>query len=277
MSSPFEPQARGDYWFRIGRLHVTSTLLVVLAGVVGMLVCTFSSALASAFVFLPANVFRGELWRIVTWPLADVASIWSLLTFLMLWYFGSMLERDLGRNQTMRLYVTIWAVLTIVTGLFGVFLNAGLAGLGQIQFLILLLWIAEFPRARFLFNIPAWAFGAFLLVLQVLPILATGAWGSLLSLAASLLFVAIGARWVGLLSAYDWIPGRPRPARPSSRGAAPFLAAAPPKPSRQERRRVNDEERLDQLLAKISAEGLHSLTKRERKELEELRLRRRRA
>ena len=62
-----------------------------------------------------------------------MASIWSLLTFLMLWYFGSMLERDLGRNQTMRLYVTIWAVLTIVTGLFGVFLNAGLAGLGHLE------------------------------------------------------------------------------------------------------------------------------------------------
>lgn len=274
VSSPFEPQAQGDYWFRIGRMHVTTTLLVVLAGLAGMLVCTFSGTLASAFVFLPAQVFQGELWRLFTWPLADVASIWSLLTFLMLWYFGTMLERDLGRNQMMRLFVTIWAVLTVVTGVFGVFLATGLAGLGQVQFLILLLWIGEYPRARFLFNIPAWAFGAFLLALQVLQMLAVGAWGSLFSLAVSLLFVAIGARRVGLLSAYDWIPASPRPARPS-RGAATSGGTAPSGPSRQERRRANDEERLDQLLAKISADGLHSLSKRERKELEELRLRRR--
>ncbi|HMR48345.1 MAG TPA: hypothetical protein PKE40_03190 [Arachnia sp.] len=276
MSSPFEPQAQGDYWFRIGRLHVTTTLLVVLAGVAGMLACTFSGALASALVFVPAQVFRGELWRIFTWPLADVASIWSLLTFLMLWYFGTMLERDLGRNQMMRLFVTIWGVLTVVTGIFGLFLPSGLAGLGQIQFLILLLWIAEYPRARFLFNIPAWAFGAFLLALQVLQTLAAGAWGSLLSLAVSLLFVAIGARRVGLLSAYDWIPASPRPPRGSGQAASPGFTVSSG-PSRQERRRANDEERLDQLLAKISAEGLHSLSKRERRELEELRLRRRRA
>ncbi|MEZ5087287.1 MAG: DUF6576 domain-containing protein [Tessaracoccus sp.] len=272
MSNPFQPQSQGDYWFRVGRLHVTSTMLVVLIGAIGMLVGTFSGAIASGLWFHPAEVLQGGIWRIVTWPLADTISIWSLLTLLMLWYFGSMLERELGRNQTMRLYIMMWGALTISTGIFGLLLPGfGLAGLRQVQLLVLLLWIAEFPRARFLFNIPAWAFGAFILVLQVLQILSIGAWGSMLSLAASLAFVALGARRLGLLSNYAWLPaGRPRTTRQPRAHQDPA-----PKPSRQERRRASDEERLDQLLAKISAEGLHSLSKRERKELEELRLRRR--
>ncbi|MDF1489117.1 DUF6576 domain-containing protein [Tessaracoccus caeni] len=273
MSSPFQPQASGDYWFRVGKLHVTSTMLVVLLGAIGALACTFSGDLRLALYFDASSLFQLQFWRIVTWPLAGELTIWSLLTFLMLWYFGSMLESNLGRDRMMRLYVTIWATLTVTTGIFGLVLTTvgGLAGVGQVQFLILLLWIAEFPRARFFFNIPAWVFGAFILGLQTLQMLVMGAWGALIATAVSLVFVALGARRVGLLSAYDWLPsGAPRPQRTRS-----HAAQQPAAPSRQERRRASDEERLDQLLAKISAEGIHSLTKRERKELEELRLRRR--
>jgi len=134
---------------------------------------------------------------------------------------------------------------------------------------VLLLWIPEDPTRRFLFNISAWAFGAFLLGLNVLTTIAARNWAALLALALSLVFVAMVARRVGLLADYSWIPGR-RSARPVGRTHARSSART----TRSTRRAASDEDRMDELLGKISANGLHSLSKSERKELDKLRLRR---
>lgn len=270
MSNLFDPRAQGDSWFRIGRFDVTSTLVVVGIGVLGMLVCLFVPSAGIGMYFDTTSILQGQLWRIVTWPLANFVSIWTLLTFLMLWYFGTMLESETGRDRMMRLYLEIWGALTVATFLVGLVLpgSTALIGLDQIQFIVLLLWIAEYPTRKFFFGIPAWGVGAFFVGLQVLMMLAAQNWGGLLAMLLGFVLVALAARRLGLLSAYPWLPGgrtrrtrvRPRPGRPS----------------KQQQRKVSDEERMDQLLAKISAEGIHSLTKKERAELEQLRQRRRR-
>ena len=51
-----------------------------------------------------------------------------------------------------------------------------------VQFAVLLVWIAEYPDRRFLFNIPAWVFGLVLVALQVLQALAARDLGGLFSL-----------------------------------------------------------------------------------------------
>lgn len=137
-------------------------------------------------------------------------------------------------------------------------------GLGLIQFLVLLLWIAEYPQRPFFFGIRAWVVGAVLLGLQVLLMAASGRLADLLTLLGALVFTALMARRFGLLSELNFLP---RPKAPSA-----------PRPARKERRaaerRASDAERIDQLLEKISNEGLHSLTAAERRELEKLRQRR---
>lgn len=274
MSGAFEPRAQGDAWFRFGRVEVTSTVLVVALGALGVLASVIAPVLPVLLALLPEAVFDGEVWRLVTWPLADSISLWSLLTLVLLWYFGTQVEAQVGRGPMARLYLWTWGALTISTMLVGIISPGSVAvvGLNLVEFFILLLWIAEYPTRRFFFNIPAWVVGAVLLGLQVLQLLAGRAWGSLFSLLIALAIVAHVAKRIGLLSAYQWIPGRQRTAT-TARGRS---RRRKPSPSRASRRHMSDEDRLDDLLGKISAEGIHSLTKAERAELEKLRLRRRR-
>lgn len=267
--------ASGDAWFRLGRFEVTSTLLVALLGAVGIVACAFLPGLVTTGFLDPGRVLAGEVWRLVTWPFVDRVSLWSVLTLVLLWYFGTELERQVGRRNMMWLLVGIWSVQTVLALVVGTFLGgAALASLGTIQFVVLLIWIAENPRRPFFFGIPAWVIGAVLVAVQVLGFIATRDVVGLFAMLASVFVAAMIARSMGLLSDLTWLPGRrgaPRPAAP--RASAP-RAPASRSHQRQERRMTSDAERIDALLEKISEHGIHSLTPAERKELEKLRQRR---
>lgn len=274
----------GDAWFRLGKLDVTSTVLVVLIGAVGVVASAFAPVLYQVGRFVPAEVLQGQVWRAVTWPFVDGISLWSILTLVLLWYFGRDLENQVGRRPMMSLYVALWAILTVVAFVVGLAMGGGaMAGLDSIQFIVLLLWIAEYPRRPFFFGIPAWIVGAVLVALQVLSYIAIRDLAGLASLVVTFFVAAVVARRFGLLSDLSWLPGR--------RGSAPRIrqgggvrapqAAAPrtPRAARAEQkaaaRQASDHERMDALLEKISEQGIHSLTPAERKELEALRERRR--
>ncbi|MDO5534002.1 MAG: hypothetical protein Q4F65_05060 [Propionibacteriaceae bacterium] len=271
----------GDAWFRVGRLDVTTTVLVVLAGAVGLVLSAFVPALLAGGAFIPVEVLRGEVWRVVTWPLVSGVSLWSVLTLVLLWFFGRDLESQIGRRPMASLYVGLWATLTVVNFLVGLLLGGGaLAGLDAIQFIILLLWIAENPRRPFFFGIPAWVVGAVLVAIQVLGYIANRSLAGLASLIITAFVAALLARRFGLLSDLSWLPGgRPR-AKAASGHRRPSAAPRPAaRVSRSQQkaaqRQASDAERMDALLEKISAQGIHSLTPGERKELEALRERRR--
>lgn len=245
-------------------------MLVVLVGAFGVLATLFVSPLYDALSLQPLRMFSGEVWRLFTWPLVDGFSLWTIINLALLWLFGRDLESQIGRRQMALLFVAIWASLTITTTVIGLAVGGTLAGLSMVEFCLLLLWIAEWPTRRFFFNIPAWVLGLVFLALQILPLLAFGAWGSLLGFLLSLFFIAMAARGAGLLASYSWIPGRPRQTtrRTTSKRSSRTQ-------QRHTQRRATDEERIDQLLDKINAEGIHSLTRSERAELEKLRQRRR--
>ena len=274
----------GDAWFRLGKLDVTSTMLVVLIGAVGVVASAFAPVLYQVGRFVPAEVLQGQVWRAVTWPFVDGISLWTILTLVLLWYFGRDLENQVGRRPMMSLYIALWAILTVVAFVVGLAMGGGaMAGLDSIQFIVLLLWIAEYPRRPFFFGIPAWIVGAVLVALQVLSYIAIRDLAGLASLVVTFFVAAVVARRFGLLSDLSWLPGR--------RGSAPRIrqgggvrapqAAAPrtPRAARAEQkaaaRQASDHERMDALLEKISEQGIHSLTPAERKELEALRERRR--
>nr|WP_300150655.1 rhomboid family intramembrane serine protease [Propionicimonas sp.] len=261
-ASPSEP------WFRLGSLEVSTVVLVCLLGVASGIAWVVMPGLPDLLFFHPWLVGDGEVWRVVTWPFAN--TIWVAITALILWYFGSELERILGRLRMLWLLLGTWAsltaastLITLLPGLTG----SSLAGLDLIQFAVLLLWIAEYPKRPFLFGIPAWVFGTIIVAVQALGMIAGRAFGSLLSLVFSLVFVAIMARRFGLLGAYDWIPGRPgtRPAAP------PRTRHVPRSEVRREQRRMTDREQLDALLDQINDQGIQSLTDAQRRELMRLR------
>lgn len=264
------PYASEDSWFKIGRLQVTSTIGVVLIGAVGMLAWVFNTNLPNVLLYAPQYLSSGEVWRVFTWPLADGISLWSILNLVLLWYFGRDLEATLGKVKMAWLYGGIWLALTLATSATGIALaGAYAAGLDLVQLTILLLWIAEYPTRRFLFNIPAWVFGAVIVGLQVLQYIGYRMWPMLVNLLLSLILVAIVARALGLLSQYAWIPGAG-----SSRPRAPKAHKPTRAQQRAHSRKLSDDERMDELLDKINAQGLHSLTKQERAELLKLRERR---
>lgn len=273
MSANFPSRPREDYWFSLGRLNMTSTLVVVLLGAFSMVVSVFfppTPGLVALLAFIPDAVFSGEVWRLFTWPLANGMGLWPILTLVMLWYFGRDLESRIGRNTMARFFLGIWVSLTLAASLIGVMLpDAVLVGLSLVQFAILLVWIAENPRRPFFFGIPAWVLGSVLLAVQALQMVGGRMWGSFFVLLFGLVGVAFAARRVGLLTHATFIPaGTPHKKR-STRSTKQ-------QPTRTDRRHTSDEDRMDALLAKISAEGIHSLSKAERAELEKLRQRRRR-
>lgn len=242
---------------------------MIMIGVASWILFVISPALSQGLVLTAGDVLTGQIWRLVTWPIADAPSIFGALNLLMLWFFGTDLEGRLGRRNMMRLYVGIGVAMTLATLLVGVILPAGLQGLSGVEFLVLLIWVAENPRRPFFFAIPAWVIGAVLLGIQVLGLLAGRAWGMLLALLLSMVLAAVVAKRLGLLTDYAWVPGSPAPAR--SRVRAPRPTQAEKVRARAAARGASDRARLDTLLDKINDSGLHSLTDAERREMIDLR------
>lgn len=270
--------APGTPWLRLGRLEVGTTMLVTLTVVASWLAWVILPQLPELLFLNTEALAGGQLWRALSWPWANSLGLWPVLNLFMFWYFGTDLEAGIGRDRMAWLLLGIWGSLTTSAILIGLVLSGqALAGIGLVQFVVLLVWIAENPHRRFIFGIPAWVLGVVLLAIQLLGMLASRDMGGLLSLVLSLAGVAVVSRRVGLLTAYPWLPGgraagRPRTSRVSTRRSGP----APARTSRKDRRRVGDAERLDELLDLISAHGIDSLTPEQRRELMKLRDRLRR-
>lgn len=270
-------------WFRLGTLEVTTTWLVVLVSSFLLIVGAFAPAVPAWLGLYPAEVRSGQLWRIVTWPLAnDIRSgIWPVVTIFFFWYFGGMLEEQIGRQKMARML----AWLTLSIGLLAVVLSAPfgwfepvLLGLDTLQLIVLLVWIAERPHARFLFNIPAWLFGAVIVAIQLLQLTAFRSWLVLLHFILSLGLGALFARHYGLLQDYSAIPqlgaSTPRPRRPRRQaGSSTSTVVTGPWAGATSPRVDSDRAKLDALLDKISESGMDSLTSSERKQLDVLRRR----
>jgi len=278
-------------WFHIGSLEVTTTWLYVFCGIAGLLTFAVGTgALTQYGALYPPFFYEGRVWSFVTWPFtisSGAEVFWAVLSIFFFWYFGSEIERSmLGKSRMLGMLVLFQVVLGVlllgisaVTGVDGV-----LAGINMLQLMVLLLWIAEWPDRMFLFNIPAWLFGLVIVGIQLISYLGNRTWTLLLVFVLGAAINAVVARSFGMLERYAFIPSfrrtqhRPKPAKQKrSRGrssgptvvAGPWQEPAAPHVSR-------DEARMDELLEKIHAHGADSLTSKEKKELLQLRERRRR-
>lgn len=269
-----------DPWFRIGWLEVGSTLLVVFASIATWVVWAVAPILPQHLALTTDSLAAVQVWRLVTWPLASAPGPWELITLFLFYYFGVGLEQTIGTKKMARLLIGIWASLTAVFLLVSIFTWGALAGLRTIEIVVILVWIAEYPKRPFLFNIPAWVFGIVLVGLEVLNYLAVRSASGLISFLLGLFLVAVIARRLGMLTDIRWIPGRPTRPRPAPmpkhprerapRPAAP-RAKTPRAQVRQARQQASIQERIDELLDKISEHGIDSLTPAERRELMKLR------
>jgi membrane associated rhomboid family serine protease len=258
-----------------------------------MIVYAASPAFVSYLALSPLAVLHGFVWQLVTWPLANPPSIWTIWNGAVFWFTGRQLEREVGKGRFgwMLLGITVAGSFLAVLLSLAFRVDAPmLGGLGTMSLIVVLIFIAENPRMPFFFGIPAWVLGLVIVVIPLLTYVGDRYWIGLLHFVLSIVAAAIIAKFVGLLERYAFIPGHtytPQPRkrdvgadrserrrksapRPST-GASnvvqgPWLGPEPP---------AREDEEMDALLDKIMDHGLESLTSRERKRLEELRQQRR--
>ena len=240
---------------------------------------------------LPAAVRDGELWRLFTWPFANEPSLWTVITLAIFWYFGREIEGLLGRTK----FAIMLLLLTVIPGVVGTILDLPQAGIRPLELAVFLVFIAEYPFARFFFGIPAWALGAVFVGIEVLQLLGERNEKGIIFLFVTIATAALSARAMGLAQSLPWIPKIPIPSggggggrkrRPPTRlaggggevVAGPWSATSrtgpsrsatlpqPPAPASSE----HDQAELDALLDKISANGMDGLSADEKRRLNEL-------
>ena len=293
-----ERRHAGDPWFRVGQLDVNTTVLIAGLCVLSMFVWAADPDALRALVLLPDDVKGGQVWRLLTWPLANEPSIWTAITVAIFWYFGREIEGLLGRVK----FAALLTILAVVPGLVATVLDIPVVGIRPLEFGVFLIFIAEYPYARFFFGIPAWVLGAVFVGIEVLQLMGLRREDEIVLLFVSIAVAAVAARSMGLAQSLPWIPalpigggggsGRPpgsggrsaRPARRRDRGggdvvAGPWSAAGRGGPTRAgaplpqppvSPDMIADQAALDALLDKIAAGGMDSLSGDEKRRLNDL-------
>lgn len=270
-----KPNRRGpnDPWFRVGAVEIGSAVLLALLCVVSVFVYAaepIDKPVLTKLALIPSQVDKWELWRLVSWPLANGLTqrlLGVIISIAILWFVGSKLEAQVGRAKMAGFLLT----LVVVPGLVAFGLDLNVAGIRAVEFAVLLTFIAENPHLRFFFGIPAWVFGVVYVAADVLQLTGDRAGDQLALYLISLIVAALAARAIGLLSNYPWLPKISWPSRDRKpkRSRQPAVVTGPWAGSSSGPTSL-DQSELDMLLDKISATGMESLSKAEKQRLNEL-------
>jgi hypothetical protein len=282
-----------DGWFRLGSIEVTTTVLVVVLSIASVIEWAFEGnfgPIQRHLSLVPDDVVSGQVWQLLTWPIAYPYGIglFGIIAIALFWYFGTEIEGLLGKQKMAwflglitvglgLLWVAFVELTTISNGvLSGAF---QLNGINQIELMVLLVFIGEYPHRRFFFNIPGWVIGVVIIAIYVLGYVGNRQWLYLLNFLLGLLLTAMVARSLGLMSEWRFVPRmavrRRRRVRHQRRPAGPTVVQGPWQPPATPAV-SRDQAALDALLDKISASGMDSLTDAEREQLMILRDRLRR-
>lgn len=287
-----------DGWFRLGSIEVTTTVLVVVLTIVSVIEWALegnAGPVQSHLALDPSAVVTGQLWRLLTWPLAYPFGIglFAILAVVFFWYFGSEIESILGKKRmawflgwTTLLLGLLWVGLVELTPITNGLLSGAfeLYGLNQLELMVLLVFIAESPQRRFFFNIPGWVIGAVIVAISVLGYVGNRQWLYLLDFLFGLVLVALVAKSLGLLSELSGVPQlsfrrtrKPKRSKRSSSSGQTVIPGPWQQPPPTATPPVSrDQAELDDLLDKIHAHGMDSLTDQEKDHLLVLRDRLRR-
>ena len=282
--SPLNP------WFRVGEFDVTTTVLVVAVGVLSFIIYAVDQAQFRHLFLNTDKIRHGEVWRVVTWPLVNRPSFWSLLTLVFLYLFGRQVEAEMGRFKFAAFIGWITVVPAVIVAALNlqpvtVFAVRDFAAIVMIEVGIFVAFAAEFPGARFFFNISARVIAAVLVGIQLLQLVGDRFWDDVWMLLLVVATSLVVMRAYGYAGDLTFIPrltwpfgkhrgGRPRPAsaggggggRKKRRGQPDLKVVTPAYRPPVVDRGIQDE--IDALLDKIAAQGLDSLTSDERQRLD---------
>ncbi len=251
----------------VGTYPVYLATAIAAVQAVAMVLTSLIMAVSPQGDVLPSLAFtwqaaaqQGHLWQFVTYVFVNPPSFWMVIQLIMLVMFGSEVEKFLGRQQFLWLYIALvlaGPLLYCVLGLLGK--NPVLMGSSAVHFGVFLAFVMLYPRAEIFFGFQARWVAAVLLGIYTLQGLAgrdlTGVgllwWTGL----AALIYL----RWEGAVGALMPMPERPTP-KPVRRT-----------PAKKPRKDPDVHESIDPILEKISKHGMSSLTKEEKARLERAR------
>ena len=227
--------------------------------------------LASQLALNPLKPWR--IWTLLTYGFTHASIETNVLHILMnmfvLYMFGRPVSERLGRHEFLRFYLSSIVASGLVFLLWSLAFGSGNPAVGAsgATTSVLILFILWYPHQKLslmgVLDMPAWVLGIAIVGMDVFRGL-TGdsgiAWQVHLGgVAFAWAYVHFQWNFSWMSSLSGWVPKLPK-------GESKFSVYNPDsKPSRSEKLR----EEGDRLLAKISAEGEDSLTKKERKTLEQ--------
>ncbi|MGJ8726218.1 MAG: rhomboid family intramembrane serine protease [Roseibacillus sp.] len=265
----------GENWqqplFRIGRLPINVTALVILLQVVGMLiVVALPKQTSSLAAFVPEAFLSGSIWQAVTYPFFAMPSIFLLIGMYFFYNFGGMVENALGRARYVRLLLAVMLLPSVVVVLTHLLSVPGFLVGSQLPHLaVFVAAIAMMPNApTMFFGFPIkWLAVAFV-ALGMLQYLMMRNFGACLALVSVVYFALWWMKQAGHVSQWgvvDDVLG-PRPQRKTrKKKASPKRKQSYEKKLKPRTKIASSKSKdVDRILDKINEQGLHSLTEEER-------------
>lgn len=246
--------------------------VVALAGAASMVVFAIltGEVMVKWLAFDVTSAFQEwHVWSLVTYLLVNPPSLWFLLSCYILWNFGEAVERHFGRRAFVRLLLALTLVPPLLVTLLHFLGVRGLlcAGMMTLEFGVFIAFATLYPRAKInviVVSFEAWLLAAIFVGINVLQSLAYRDWTGLIMLVAN-----VGTAYVFIQNEKGELrlPTMPKmPFAKANRSQAArrsVVKTARPAPARKQ------EPSVDDILDKISHQGMHSLTAEERRILDQ--------
>ncbi len=293
-TSPSGRSGGGDPWFRAGQIDVTTTVAVIGMGIISMFVWAIEGdrhQVTEKLILISddaglGSVLSGQVWRLVTWPVVNEPDIWIIILFAVFYMLGNQLEALMGRRPFMFFLLALTLIPAILVTLLELIIPSffGFAfGLRFVEIGVLVAFAGQYPTARFWPGIPAWGIAAVIVGIDFLQALGDRNDYQFAMLLAVIVTSLLGLRAFGFANELPWLPkiglpasstgssagpARPRQPRSKRRRGRGSLSAVPAPPSSSATDRRSEME-IDALLDQVAESGLDSLSKEQRKRLED--------
>ncbi len=266
MGFSFSSPRSGDHWFRIGTVDVTTSLLIAGLATISMFLYALSPSLLDPLPFTSGQVTHGQVWRLLTWPMANTPSLYGAVAIFLLFYFGREIERAMGRARFLRFVILVTVVPAVVGTVIGVVSGQffGAVGITYVEIAVIIAYVVNRPTARTFFDLPFWALVAVVIGVDVLQLLGLRDWPGLEFLILVCGVAAIGTASFGVGNVKS-IPSVPLPAVVTGDNSRKVERIQ----KRAAHLHVVQAADMDSLLDKIAEHGIDSLSAAERRRLDE--------
>ncbi len=229
--------------------------IIALIGVVSMVfTALIGFKLMGDFIFTFDSAFRHlHLWTPLTYVFVNPPGIWTLVGCLLLWNFGEGVEVHLGRRAFVRLLLLLLLVAPLLVTLIALAGGRVFAcvSIMPLTFGVFIAFATLYPRAKLsviILTVDAWVLAAVFVGINALNCIGGRDWSSLLLLSANVGTAYAFIRYeTGALTLPSLPKRSPQTKKPATKSSTPTV---------------------DDILDKISHQGMQSLTAEERRILD---------